>query len=53
MLNIDTPRVYKDKIVKIKIDIEKAIFNKKWSEVAKLEAEKAHLESILNVKSEV
>lgn len=53
MSNVDIPKGYKDKLAQIKNNIEKAIFNKKWSEVAKLEVEKARLESILNIKEEV
>lgn len=47
MSNADISKVYKDRISQIEIDIKKAILNKKWSEVAKLEAEKACLEEYI------
>jgi hypothetical protein len=39
--------VYKDRIKQIEIDISKAISEKKWSELAKLRAEKQRLESLI------
>jgi hypothetical protein len=48
MARIDIEKVYFDRLEQIEIDIKKATFNKKWSEIAKLRAEKARLESILN-----
>ena len=53
MAKINIEKVYFDRIKQIEIDIKKATFNKKWSEVAKLRAEKARLESLLDIKSEV
>lgn len=48
MAKINIEKVYSDRIEQIEIDIKSAIFNKKWTEAAKLRAEKARLESILN-----
>lgn len=53
MAKINIEKVYLDRLEQIEIDIKKAVFNKKWSEVAKLKAEKARLENSLNIKKEV
>jgi hypothetical protein len=48
MAQNDINKAYLDKLEQIKNDIKIAVFSKKWSEVAKLEAEKARLESAIN-----
>lgn len=47
MSKIDIPTVYRDRIKQIEIDKEKAKKDKKWTQVAKLEAEKVRLVKIL------
>jgi hypothetical protein len=53
MSKINIEKVYLDRLEQIKIDIKSAVFNKKWTEIAKLEAEKARLESKLSIEKEV
>lgn len=50
MGKIDFNVVYSDRIKQIDIDIKKAVSEKKWTLVAKLRAEKARLEEILEVR---
>jgi hypothetical protein len=40
--------VYKDRIKQIEVSIKKAIHDKKWTEVARLEAEKSRLKVFVN-----
>lgn len=47
MGKIDFLGVYKDRIKQIEIDSKKAINEKKWSELAKLRAEKEKLEKYI------
>lgn len=42
-MRIDFKEVYKDRIIQIDKDIRKAVYEKKWTEKAKLEAEKSKL----------
>lgn len=43
-MSIDYKDVYEGRIVEIKKQLRQAVMNKKWTEKAKLEAEKADLE---------
>lgn len=47
-MRIDFKEVYKDRIAEINKQIRTAVTNKKWVEVAKLEAEKVDLEENIN-----
>lgn len=47
MTKFNINKVYLDRLKQIEIDKERAVFNKKWSEVAKLEVEKARLEEYI------
>lgn len=47
MSKIDFLDVYRDRIRQIEIDSKKAIAEKKWSELAKLNAEKGKLEKYI------
>lgn len=44
MAKINVEKMYKGRLEQIEIDIKKAVLSKKWSEVAKLRAEKSKIE---------
>lgn len=48
MGKFDMCKVYKDRIEQIEIDCKKAIGRKDWAELARLKAEKAKLEKIID-----
>lgn len=48
MKKINMNNVYQNRIMQIEIDKKKAIINKRWAEVAKLEAEKTRVEKLIN-----
>jgi hypothetical protein len=48
MARINFNKVYEDRIEQIDKDIKSAVLGKKWTELAKLEAEKAKLESYIS-----
>lgn len=48
MGKINFNEVYADRLRQIDLDMRKAIANKKWTELAKLKAEKARIEEIMN-----
>lgn len=47
-MRIDMKDVYRDRIKEIDRQIAKAVANKKWTEKAKLEAEKVNLQERIN-----
>lgn len=47
-MRIDMKDVYRDRIKEIDRQITKAVANKKWTEKAKLEAEKVNLQERIN-----
>ncbi|MDU1313920.1 hypothetical protein [Clostridium septicum] len=47
-MRVDWDKVWRDRIKEIDKQIKKCIFNKKWTEKAKLESEKANLLEKIN-----
>ena len=47
-MKINFSDVYKDRIKQIEVSIKKAVHDKKWTEVARLEAEKSRLKVYIN-----
>lgn len=49
-MSIDIINVYKDRVKQIETDEKRAIYNKKWTELAKLREEKSRLLVIIDEK---
>lgn len=47
-MKFDMNEIYTDRIKQIEIDMRRATHNKKWTELAKLKAEKKRLEELID-----